>query len=145
MLIRASELAAAVAERVNPALPEGFSVVATDDVLRVQSSSTWTSAATYLASMTVGGEDNMELPDGAVPREYLFDRIAGAIEQFLSNLQDYVSEELTVPWPQERTSKRMAMAMPFVAFDGQRLRSGFGDPHQPSVEFPAIELTPLLR
>ena len=36
-------------------------------------------------------------------------------------------------------------AMPFVAFDGHKLRSGFGDPHEPSVEFPAIELTPLVR
>jgi hypothetical protein len=145
MIIRASELAAAVAERVNPALPEGFSVVAAHGVLRIRSSSSWTWAETDLRGITAGSENDVDLPDAAVPREYLFDRVAAAVEQFLSNLQDYISEELTVPWPEDRATSRRAMAMPFVAFDGHKLRSGFGHPQQPSVEFPLIELPPLVR
>jgi len=145
MNIRASELAAAIAERVNTGLPEGFAVHAEGSVLRVRSSTRWHFVDMDLRGFFDGIEGELDLPDGDVPRDYLFERAASAVSQFLGTLQDYVTEELTVPWPQDQTSRRLAMAMPFVEIEGKAIRSGFGQPEQLTIEFEPIGLARLLR
>jgi hypothetical protein len=146
MNIRASELAAAIAERINRALPEGFAVHAEQSVLRIRSSTRWhVNTDVDLRDFFDGIGGELDLSEVDVPRDYVFGRMALAVEQFLSTLQDDVSEELTIPWPPDITSTRLAMAMPFVEIDGKVLRSGFGQPDRLTIEFEPIELTGFLR
>ena len=145
MSIRASELATCIAVRVNPFLPDGFRVVAERGTLRIQSSTRWMSVTCDLRDFLDSVEDPLESPEAGVPVDYVLDQAASAVLSFLTTLQEYISEELTVPWPQDRAAARLAMAMPFVTVEGKTLRSGFGQPEQVSVEFPAIELATLVR
>jgi hypothetical protein len=146
MKIRASELATAIAALVNPALPEGFAVDAEHSVLRIRSSARWHVITNVdLRDFFDGIGGDLDGSETDVPRDYLFGRMALAVEQFLGTMQDDVSEELTVPWPQDVTSKRLAMAMPFVHIDGKVLRSGYGHSDRASIAFAPIELNAFLR
>ena len=145
MDIRASELAHAIAERVNPSLPDGFVVHAEQSILRIHSSTRWHFTNVDLRDFFDGIGGELDLSEADVPRDYVFERIAVAVEQFLGTMQDSVSEELTMPWPQDVTSQRLSMAMPFVAIDGKMLRSGFGQSEQLTIEFEPIGLAALVR
>ncbi len=139
----AARLAQRLAEYINPALPDGFRVTADDSDLLISSSSYWLGVGGYDLRQhfdpLVEQQDGDEVMPGDLGDERM-DRLTSAIESFLSTTQDDISEALTVPWPQERSADRFAMAMPFTIRRQRVVHFGYGDPENPTVDLGAIDL-----
>ena len=117
-MISAVNFAQALADRVQAVVPDGFTVMAEDGAVRVSHGDEY-GTSTGVAEITGG----------------IRERTAWAASALLSSVQDYVSEELRVPWP--------SLALPDAVLEGSRLIMWFGDRSNPVLTLAVIDLTAL--
>jgi hypothetical protein len=120
-------LAEAMADRIQPLLPGSLRATPNGERVELGNPRTWAifDCGVFLA-----------MDPGGVEEPLLF-----AAERFLDRVQDFVSEELTMPWP-ARPDQAHQSQLPrrWVEIRGAALRLGFGDASSPMVELEPIPL-----
>ncbi len=118
-----NELGRLLVERIQEVLPAGFMIECDSErtMLWFKRQGVSGYAGSYARQMLVGGSDNLE------------QRISAACRVALDDLQDFVDEETTEPWP---GSKNVPPARALV--DGGQVHLWYGD-----IEAPALRLRPI--
>jgi hypothetical protein len=125
-----SEFAADLSHVVAAILPDRFEVSARGATIALRSGSDGV---------------NTDLPGFFTEGDGRADQIVSASMSILNTIQDFVSEGLTVPWPQDVDSVALRMAMPGASLAGERLTLWFGRPDKPSVAIGELNIGSLLR
>jgi hypothetical protein len=120
----AETFAKLLADRLSEVVPKGISVFTEGPVLRVANEEDIRSGTDLEALLNQPGDLKENLTTGAYA--------------VLSAAQDFLSEELTEPWPPVPSAGRHLFAMPGTAWEEDHLRLWYG----PSDD-PVLELRPL--
>lgn len=116
-------LAMELAARMQDIVPSGFTVIAEDDVLWFARNGTrW--AGSYACQWLNGGQETPE------------SLLLQASQLALHDLQDFLAEETTDPWP----GSGGAPPRPSVRFGGRTIELWFGDHDRPDVRLRPLSL-----
>lgn len=142
MPIAADRLAAALAARLAPAVPQAFRVQAVGGEVRVEDGSgCW--YATHLdgivRSAATGAGRNGPAAEGSGSNAEA-DRAIAAIGAVLGSLQDFVSGTVTAPWPQTSRGRQAAFG---TRHDAAAIYLWFGSEIAPVIAFAPIPLEDL--
>lgn len=121
------ELAAALADRLNQIVPDGFTV-----------RSEGVSVNVYQDDQDLGGSPALEIladPDGRSVDE----KIEAGVQAVLSDVQDRVIKACKGPWPGV-SGPGTDLPMPDCRVTGDRLRLWFGDENAPVISVAPIAL-----
>lgn len=118
-------LAAALADRLGPAVPLPCTVGAVGDQVEVRGAS---GSVCWSAAPGILYDD-----DGRAPEE----KTEMIVLSVLSAVQDYVIEELAAPWP---VTPDGMLGMPGARVEGSLVRLWFGDEATPTITFRPIEV-----
>jgi len=70
-------------------------------------------------------------------------RITIATSSLLNSVQDFISEELTWPWPSTEGRSKTHMALPYAVIENGKLVFGYGEPGRFSLELEPINIVEL--
>lgn len=127
MAASSRDLAAALADRLNQIVPDGFTV-----------RSEGVSVNLYLDGQDLGGSPALELladRDGRGAGE----KIEAAVQAVLSDIQDRIIEARKGPWP-EVSQRGADLPMPDSRVTGDELRLWFGDENAPVISVAPVAL-----
>jgi len=128
--VDSDKLARALADRFQRIVPEGYHVYETDGML-------WYHADPN-APFYGGGAAGCYIAENLCHGDTVEERVAWCAEHALDELQDFVDEASTEPWPCERTVPRAHAAV----IEG-KLHLWFGDVDAPVLECEPIDLATL--
>ena len=127
-VVNGDELAAALADRFQRIVPEGFQVRDDDGML-------WYSVDPALSFWGGGGSGSYVRLNFDSHHGPLNERVVAVSEHSLNELQDFVDEESALPWPGDRT-----VPLPHAEIIGTKLHLWFGDADAPVLECEPIDL-----
>lgn len=119
------KLATALVSRLAKIVPQAVSILADDAQIALVRGNEILAKADLEAMLDQSGDAR--------------DLVVTALTSALSTIQDFVAEELTVPWPAAGSGRSApTLPLPDVSMDSMQVRLWFGDEG-----FPVLELQPI--
>ena len=118
------KFAAELAIRLNEVVPDGFTVVAEDENVVLRHN-----------GKVVGSTGMAEIVESSENLDHLPQNMETGARAILSNVQDWIADTTTEPWPGKRS-----LPNPDAQVTGERLEAWFGDQDNPVLKLRPLDL-----